>query len=117
MAVASLTFLQSFSLNLRSDFSDIQAHEFRGFESTFMACCELKDTAKNIVDDKNICFHCISCSQPSALGINQLNPVCLEKNVAFQSINVNTVLLISDDNVPLLCRLVLAEREDLSASG
>lgn len=77
----------------------------------------LKTLQKNIVDDKNICFHCISCSQPSALGINQLTPVCLEKNVAFQSINVNTVLLISDDNVPLLCRLVLAEREDLSASG
>lgn len=37
--------------------------------------------------------------------------------MTFQSINVNTVLLISDDNVPLLCRLVLAEEEDLSASG
>lgn len=74
MAVASLTFLQSFCLNLRSDFSDIQAHEFRGFESTFMACCELR----HIVDDKNTVY---PCSQLSALGINQLTPVLLGKKM------------------------------------
>jgi len=68
----SLTFLQSFCLNLRSDLSDIQAHEFRGFESTFMACCELRQ----IVDGKNTAY---SCSQLSALGINQLTPVLLGK--------------------------------------
>lgn len=72
MAVASLTFLQSFCLNLRSNFSDIQAHEFRGFESTFMACCELR----HIVDDKNTVY---PRSRLSTLGINQLTRVAGKK--------------------------------------
>lgn len=67
---------------------------------------------KNIVDDKKHLFPLyILFTTERVRNKPTRSSVAGKKNAAFQSINVNTVLLISDDNVPLLCRLVLAERD------